>query len=195
MIPVSAAVIGPPGLAHDVVRQLLTDAGVGVVDDPGGGSPAATVVVLVEPLAEHWSKVRGVEAPVLLVLAQPPDDGSIVAAVLAGADAVLSFDSGPIEIVGVLEAVHRGESFFTPTQVRAIIAAARTSAHQERVVLSRRESEILQSIARGESVKGTAAGLGIAPKTVENLQGRLFRKLGARNRAQAVARAHELGLM
>ena len=31
--------------------------------------------------------------------------------------------------------------------------------------------------------------------TVENLQGRLFRKVKARNRAQAVARAHALGLL
>ena len=44
-------------------------------------------------------------------------------------------------------------------------------------------------------MKQTARDLGIAPKTVENLQGRLFRKLGARNRAQAVARAHALGLL
>ena len=35
----------------------------------------------------------------------------------------------------------------------------------------------------------------LAPKTVENLQGRLFRKLEARNRAHAVARAFELGLI
>jgi DNA-binding CsgD family transcriptional regulator len=44
-------------------------------------------------------------------------------------------------------------------------------------------------------VKQTAVALGIAHKTVENLQGRLFAKLGVRNRAQAVLRAHTLGLL
>ena len=41
----------------------------------------------------------------------------------------------------------------------------------------------------------TARGLGITIKTVENLQSRLFRKLEARNRAQAVAIAHARGLL
>ena len=61
--------------------------------------------------------------------------------------------------------------------------------------LTRRERDILVSIDRGDSVKQTARALGIATKTVENLQTRLFRKLGARNRAQAVGRAHSLGLL
>jgi DNA-binding CsgD family transcriptional regulator len=44
-------------------------------------------------------------------------------------------------------------------------------------------------------VKQTARTLGIAMKTVENLQSRMFRKLGARNRAHAVTIAHRLGLL
>jgi DNA-binding CsgD family transcriptional regulator len=55
--------------------------------------------------------------------------------------------------------------------------------------------DIIQSITRGEVIKQTAIALGISAKTVENLQSRLFRKLGVRNRAQAVARAHSLGLI
>ena len=61
--------------------------------------------------------------------------------------------------------------------------------------LTPREREILASIDRGDSVRQTARSLGIAVKTVENLQGRLFRKLGVRNRAQAVAAAHNRGLL
>ena len=51
------------------------------------------------------------------------------------------------------------------------------------------------SAAAGRSVKQTARHLGIAPKTVENLQSRMFRKLDVRNRAQAVAWAHAAGLL
>lgn len=58
------------------------------------------------------------------------------------------------------------------------------------VRLTPREQAILASIGQGESVKQTARHLGITAKTVENLQSRLFRKLGVRNRAQAVAAAH-----
>ena len=44
-------------------------------------------------------------------------------------------------------------------------------------------------------MKQTALALGISAKTVENLQGRLFRKLGVRNRAQAVAAVYERSLL
>jgi len=62
-------------------------------------------------------------------------------------------------------------------------------------VLTSRERDILQSIANGHTVRLTARGLGIAEKTVENIQSRLFRKLGAHNRSGALAAAHALGLL
>jgi DNA-binding NarL/FixJ family response regulator len=58
-----------------------------------------------------------------------------------------------------------------------------------------RECDILRSIALGHTVRQTAQSLGIAPKTVENIQARLFGKLGVRNRAGALAAAYELGLL
>ena len=61
------------------------------------------------------------------------------------------------------------------------------------VVLTDRETQILVAIADGLSVKQTALQLGISPKTVENTQRPLFRKLGVRNRSQAVAKAIETG--
>ncbi|HET7722325.1 MAG TPA: LuxR C-terminal-related transcriptional regulator, partial [Acidimicrobiales bacterium] len=103
--------------------------------------------------------------------------------------------SDPDTVLAVLSEVSRGGSVLEPAQMRLVAGLARAASAQPGVVLSRREREILASIAEGKAVKQTARDLGIAPKTVENLQGRLFRKLGARNRAQAVARAHALGLL
>lgn len=68
-------------------------------------------------------------------------------------------------------------------------------AAQEVPRLSPLEAQILASITRGESMKQAARALGISEKTVENLQRRLHLELGARTRAQAVARAHALGLL
>jgi DNA-binding CsgD family transcriptional regulator len=61
--------------------------------------------------------------------------------------------------------------------------------------LTARESDILQSVARGNSIRQTARALGISPKTVETTQTRLFRKLGVRNRAEALAVVDALGLL
>jgi len=61
--------------------------------------------------------------------------------------------------------------------------------------LTPREADILRSIAQGHTVRQTARLLGIATKTVENTQARLFLKLGTHNRAGAIAAAHRLGVL
>ncbi|GLZ35390.1 hypothetical protein Lesp02_75770 [Lentzea sp. NBRC 105346] len=61
--------------------------------------------------------------------------------------------------------------------------------------LTHRDADILESIARGDSVRQTAQALGIAVKTVEAEQRQLFFKLRVHNRAQALAEARRLGLV
>jgi len=70
------------------------------------------------------------------------------------------------------------------------------------VVLTRREHEIVSAIGAGYSTKQIARLLGISVRTVDNLQGKLFRKLGVHSRtaalgvvgAQATARPKSLFL-
>ena len=64
-----------------------------------------------------------------------------------------------------------------------------------RIELTARQRSVLELIVRGESVKQTARTLGIAVKTVENTQSRLYRRLGVRNRSQAVTVAMQSGLV
>lgn len=61
--------------------------------------------------------------------------------------------------------------------------------------LTVREREILAHIAGGRTIRQTARALGIAAKTVENTQARLYRKLGTHNRAETLAVAYRLGLI
>ncbi|MFI6096799.1 response regulator transcription factor [Lentzea sp. NPDC051213] len=67
--------------------------------------------------------------------------------------------------------------------------------HENVPTLTHREHDILESIARGESVRQTAHALGIAVKTVESEQRQLFFKLRVHNRAQALSEAQRLGLL
>jgi DNA-binding NarL/FixJ family response regulator len=187
--------LGPPGLTLELFRELLANEGFVVVEGGTEDRFEAHVTILVEPQRSHWDEVRDAGVPIVLVVGEASDDEEVVDAVLAGAEAVLHGDSPPDTIAAVLEAVRRGGSVLEPSQIRAVAGVARTASTQPPLSLSKREGEILASIARGDSVKQTARALGISPKTVENIQSRLFRKLGARNRAQAVTRAHELGLL
>jgi LuxR family maltose regulon positive regulatory protein len=61
--------------------------------------------------------------------------------------------------------------------------------------LSRRETGILQLIARGMSNKHIARSLGITPETVKSHAKSIFVKLATRTRAQAVARAEAVGFL
>ena len=65
-------------------------------------------------------------------------------------------------------------------RARARADAARTSSAPAGLPeLTSRELDILHLIATGQTVRQTARALGIAEKTVENTQSRLYRKLGA----------------
>jgi DNA-binding NarL/FixJ family response regulator len=187
--------LGPVGLGVDVFCEVLRTRGVVLVAGEAAPTADLDVLVLVEPEPEHWAAARGLDVPIVLVLGQEPADAEVVEAVLAGADAVVDADTAADVVVGALETVSAGGSLLCPRQTRIVAQLARSADARPEVVLSRRESEIIASIASGRAVKQTARDLGISAKTVENLQGRLFRKLGVRNRAQAVARAHGLGLL
>jgi len=61
--------------------------------------------------------------------------------------------------------------------------------------ISERELVVLQQLAAGGSNKEIAIALGISPNTVKTHLARLFEKLGARRRTEAIQRARELGLL
>ena len=78
------------------------------------------------------------------------------------------------------------------------VAAGRTVLPAERSrpdVLLPRERDVLEHIARGATNCEIASALFVHPDTVKRHTRSAFRKLGARNRAQAVGVAHRLGVL
>ncbi len=61
--------------------------------------------------------------------------------------------------------------------------------------VSPREREVLRLVAAGARNREVASELGVGDETVKTLLARTFGKLGVRNRAEAVSRAHDLGLL
>jgi LuxR family transcriptional regulator, maltose regulon positive regulatory protein len=61
--------------------------------------------------------------------------------------------------------------------------------------LSAREQTIMEFIAGGQSNKQIARTLGVTPETIKTHVKRIFVKLSAETRAQAVVRAHSLGVL
>jgi DNA-binding NarL/FixJ family response regulator len=183
---------------RDLVGAVLHLQGL-VVEAPAAAAAPGTeadVVVLVAPTAAEWDVARRRGLPVVLVAERHLDPDELAEAVLRGVDAVVHTDAPPTDLPATVRAVARGETLIDPRATRRLADAARSGrARQPKLVLTGREVDILRSVERGESVKQTARSLGIAIKTVENLQSRLYRKLGAHNRAHAMTLAHHLGLL
>jgi DNA-binding NarL/FixJ family response regulator len=197
-----AILIGPPGTVRDLMAGVLRHTGLVVEAFTNNGAVAIDtdgddVLVVVSPGPQEWETARCFPGGVVLLTQSHPGDAEVVEAVLAGADAVVRPDNSPAVLAAAVVAVSRGATLLSPHQVRRLADAARHGSAGRRAEssLTPRELQILRSAERGESVKQTALGLGISPKTVENLQSRLFRKLGARNRSHAVVLAHRVGLL
>ena len=95
-----------------------------------------------------------------------------------------------------IEAVHGGQVIFSPDIGGQVIAASATEPSQGRAfpALTPREFEILDRLGRGLRNDAIAARMGISMKTVQNNISSILLKLGAVDRAQAVAMARDAGL-
>lgn len=137
----------------------------------------------------------------ILVLTGRSDERTVFEAVRAGVDGYMEKTAGVRFIAEALRRIARGERVFTPAQEAGAVAqlgrlARRTRASSgARSSVTERELEILEYVGVGLSVKQVATRLRLSPRTVESHLQRLYRKLGVRNRVQAIARATSLGLI
>jgi two-component system, NarL family, response regulator len=114
-------------------------------------------------------------------------DEDIRRAMNAGAQAYLTKDVLPNELIGAIRAVHAGERYL-PELVLAILAA-------EVPRLSTRELEVLRLVAQGFSNKRIAFELNIAEDTAKNHVKSILKKLEADDRTQAATEAIQRGII
>lgn len=110
-------------------------------------------------------------------------------------------DGGPV-IGSLLAAAEQGPRFLQPyvgsllnSWSRANESAGKLKVSRLSALLSPRESGVLGLVRRGYSNKRIALELGIAPETVKSHAKKIFLKLGAQTRVEAVSRASSLGLI
>jgi two-component system response regulator DesR len=108
---------------------------------------------------------------------------SPAAARKAGASGFISKDWEASDVARAVRAVGLGMTMFSPT------------SEQPAPLLSEREREVLDLIAGGSTNREIAQRLFLSPHTVKEHTSALYRKLQARNRAEAVQRAQRIGLL
>ena len=128
-------------------------------------------------------------------------DDYVYAALRAGASGFLLKDAPADELVRAVRVVAAGDALLAPSITRRMIAdlvsrhAAPRRSPDELARLTPRETEVLELIARGMSNAEIAASLFVSEETVKTHVGKVFSKLGLRDRAQAVVLAYETGLV
>jgi DNA-binding NarL/FixJ family response regulator len=137
------------------------------------------------------------EAPVLM-LTMADDDGTLLAALQAGARGYLVKGAGRDEVLHAVRTVAAGGAVFggdVATRITAMLTGSRArDAGQLFPALTARECEVLDLVARGMDNRRIARELYLAEKTVRNHVTHIFDKLHVVTRAEAVARARDMGL-
>jgi DNA-binding NarL/FixJ family response regulator len=137
----------------------------------------------------------------VLILTTFDLDAYVYDAIRAGASGFLLKDVTADRLVDGVRMIAEGSMLLGPAVSRRLVAdfAARPEARPATAPtvasLSPRESEVLQELARGRSNAEIAADLHIAAETVKSHVAEVLRKLGLRDRIQAVVFAYEHGLV
>lgn len=134
--------------------------------------------------------------PKVLVVMTFSSDDFVLGALRAGASGFVLERASAAELVAAVRAVASGDSLLCPDAVRQLaLAAYRPPPPYRGPALTRREGEVLALVAEGLSNAEVAERLVLGTETVRTHAAALLRKLGARDRTQAVVLAYEAGLV
>ena len=123
--------------------------------------------------------------------------GAISEAIQAGVSGYLLKDASPDALVDAARNAIEGNAVIHPQLTKTFIEEVRLGDADgpKTTPLSKREREILQKVADGSTTRQVATELGISPHTVKTHLERIFEKLSANDRAQAVAIAIRTGIV
>jgi len=193
---------------HQMVRQgllyfLSAQEGIEVVGQAENGLQAVTMVeetrpdVVLMDLAmpemdglEALRRIKADHADIeVLVLTSFVDDEKVLAAIEHGASGYLMKDIKPGELARAIRAAARGEVYLHPEAARHLAQAQYPGASDREepspAILTEREREVLELVARGLSNQDIADTLTITLKTVKTHVSNILHKLGLESRVQA----------
>jgi DNA-binding NarL/FixJ family response regulator len=210
--PIRVLVADDHPIFRDGLAMLLASVdGIEVVGTAADGAAAVASAVRLQPdvvvMDIQMPQLNGVEATRrlaadapsvgILVLTMSEDDGTVFAAIRAGARGYLVKGAEQDEIVRAITTVAGGGAVFGATlalRIAEFFAAGPPAPTDAFPQLTAREREILDLLAAGRSNQQIAGALYLSPKTVRNNVSNVFAKLQVADRAEAIVRAREAGL-
>jgi two-component system, NarL family, response regulator NreC len=136
----------------------------------------------------------------VVILSMHADESYVMRALKAGARGYLLKDSAAADLIGAIQAISQGKSFFSPKVSRILAEDYVRVLKQKGAVdtydlLTSREREILQLLAEGKTNKEVATALNISPYTVETHRSHILQKLNLHNSAELVLYAVRKGII
>ncbi len=124
------------------------------------------------------------------------DHDTVTRAVAAGVAGYLPKNVRREELVQAVRAVAYGKGFLHPDVTRPFLERVGPLAmHAGLQPLTKREQEVLEQLATGKSTREIAEALGLGDETVKSHLSRVYQKLKAADRVQAVVIAMRHGLV
>jgi DNA-binding NarL/FixJ family response regulator len=214
MKPVRVLIVDDDDLMRAGLRSVLaSDESVEVVGEAADGRAALATTRTTRPdvvlMDVRMPDLDGIAATRELLGTSPEvkvvmlttfeEDDYIFGALNAGASGFLLKRTRPEELIAGIRTIADGDSLLSPSVTRRVIdrmakqpAPAASSKRLDR--LTPREREVLELVARGLSNGEIATAFVIEESTVKTHVKRILRKLGLRDRVQAVIFAYESGL-
>ena len=132
----------------------------------------------------------------ILMLTISKHDEDLFGAIAAGADGYLLKSAEPEELRRAILLVSEGKSVLSPEVTRRVLQMVGSGKDvYSEVGLSKREKEVLDCLAKGMTSAQVASQLFISENTVKTHVRHILEKLEASNRAEAVSKAIQIGLI
>ena len=152
--------------------------------------PGRNGIELIKLVKREKPKLR------ILVLSMHSEEQYAVRALKAGASGYLSKESAADELVAAIRRIAGGGAYVTPeTAERLALGAAPRAETAAHTLLSDREFQVFQMIARGASVSEIARELSLSVKTISTHKTRIMDKMGLANQAELIRYALEHQLL
>jgi DNA-binding NarL/FixJ family response regulator len=209
--PIRLVVVDDHAIFRRGLIGLIGDfEGFEVIGQAGSGEEALQVIPKLKPdlalLDINMPGISGVETlqalrksgfiqPVLM-LTVSQDENDLVGAILAGASGYLLKNAEPESLRQTMQNVASGNSVLAPEMTAQVFRVIRRHmAPRADSLLSEREVEVLRCLARGMTTLQAANLLYISENTVKTHIRHILEKMQVSNRAEAVARALQTGLI